>query len=322
MTCLFTYANIISMKRTLLTFVTSIVFLFISNSYASTLAMPAKVITKTPTFVLTLTGLDVAAMAVIPLSKYFDMASHDPDGAKEYLSKHPVQRNVIRVKTFSALRKAQNHQDYQRIHDSAIDYFGFTGLPPYEGADLDTSIPGYKSDVIEHAPIINPIRDARPDDIILVNPITKIKINVTMEYPTEDIQNWKDYMIVIKDSTILGKNLEKAGQIRPKNAQAHHIIPVNAEGADDARDIWKTKCGQDINSAENGVFLPNGKNIDPSLANAIIHWGQHGDIHTTKVNNEIVSAYQRGGCKGVSDKINAIKNKLLNGKNNKWSNVL
>lgn len=309
------------MKRILLAVATAITLLSSTTTYAGILTMPAKVVTKTPTFALTLTGLDLAALAVIPLSKYFDMASHDPDGAQAYLSKHPVQRNVIRMKTFKALRKAESREDYQRIHDSAVDYLGFSGLPGYEGTDLDTSNPGYESDRMDHAPMINPIRDARPDDIILVNPITKIKINVTMEYPTEDIRNWKDYLIFTQDSTTLGKNLITAGEKKPLGSAAHHIVPAGAPGSAKARKILQ-KYGININSAINGVFLPGRLFIDFDVKNAIIHNGPHPSEYIRAVNDRILQADANGGEQAVINELKDMKKSLLSGNGKTWRNVL
>ncbi|MEH7468532.1 T7SS effector LXG polymorphic toxin [Priestia megaterium] len=54
-----------------------------------------------------------------------------------------------------------------------------------------------------------------------------------------------------QDSVILSDELKNAGIIRPKNSQAHHIVPVNDGGMRE----YLEKYGIDINSAANGVFI-------------------------------------------------------------------
>lgn len=309
------------MKKSLIACFAAITVICAPAAHASVLTMPSKVATKVPSFAIAVGAMSVGALAATPLENFIVWAMHDPDGTKEYLADKPIRRNALRMKTFSALRHAKSYQDYKYLHDGATDYLGFTGLPPYEGTDVDTDIPGYGITEVDNAPIINPIRDARPGDIVLINPITKTKINVTMEYPTEDIRTWKDYLIVKQDSIKLSHNMKKKGQIRPKDVAAHHIIPVNAAGADDARNIWINECKKDINDAENGVFLPTKVN-HPIFGNAIVHNGPHGNIHSDMINNVILEAYKKNKCPGVFNEINKIKNKLLNGKGKNWSNVL
>lgn len=53
-------------------------------------------------------------------------------------------------------------------------------------------------------------------------------------------------------STILGEELENAGITRPPKSQAHHLTPINQGGI---RDLIE-KYDIDINSAANGVFIP------------------------------------------------------------------
>ncbi|MGG3193017.1 MULTISPECIES: T7SS effector LXG polymorphic toxin [Priestia] len=61
----------------------------------------------------------------------------------------------------------------------------------------------------------------------------------------------KDLKDILQDSVILSDELKNAGIIRPKNSQAHHIVPVNDGGMRE----YLEKYGIDINSAANGVFI-------------------------------------------------------------------
>jgi hypothetical protein len=64
------------------------------------------------------------------------------------------------------------------------------------------------------------------------------------------------------DSTVLGKNLEAVGKVRPENSAAHHIVAGGAPNADaeETRELLR-KAGIDINEASNGVFLPRKVNM-------------------------------------------------------------
>jgi len=68
----------------------------------------------------------------------------------------------------------------------------------------------------------------------------------------------------VSSPRVLGRNLEAAGFVRPSGAAAHHIVAGLLPHAEDARQML-VEFDIDINTAENGVFLPaNLKSSNPS----------------------------------------------------------
>jgi len=114
----------------------------------------------------------------------------------------------------------------------------------------------------------------------------------------------------------LGKNLKN----RPKDSAAHHIVGDTAKRASPARAILK-KHGIDIDSAENGVWLPNknNKNGMPGIE----HNGKHPNAYFDKVNQRIVNADRLGGKQGVLDELSAMRNELSSApRGAAWATVL
>jgi len=92
-------------------------------------------------------------------------------------------------------------------------------------------------------------------------------------------------------SRVLGKNLEAAGVTRPPNSAAHHVVAGGAQAATRAQAILR-KFGIDINSAENGVFLPkNTKVSNPS--GAAVHSTLHTNAYYVEVNRLLSTATTR-----------------------------
>ena len=81
------------------------------------------------------------------------------------------------------------------------------------------------------------------------------------------------------DAKILRENMEAAGKVAPayKNS-AHHIIMSNSN---DVRMRWlRRKIDRmelDINSAENGIFLPTSSAVKTSIGTSL---PAHSTIHT------------------------------------------
>ncbi len=78
-----------------------------------------------------------------------------------------------------------------------------------------------------------------------------------------------------RNAEILQRNLEKAtGMRKPAGYHAHHIVPSTHRDMAEARKILE-KWGIDINSAENGVFLPdyihNGLANDKTYMRAVLN---------------------------------------------------
>ena len=104
----------------------------------------------------------------------------------------------------------------------------------------------------------------------------------------DDVTKLKNANSSKSNSLILRENMIKAGMQEPsyKPNVAHHIVPATAQKAQAARDILK-KCGiDDINCAENGVFLP-GKEGLAGAGNASVHTGRHLDSYITTVTKRL-----------------------------------
>lgn len=88
---------------------------------------------------------------------------------------------------------------------------------------------------------------------------------------------------------------------------AHHVVPGNDPHAKGAREILK-KYKIDINSPENGIFLPTDKN---SIYKGVIHNTNHSPKYSKHVYNQLKE------CKSKDEVISAldkIKHDLYNGK--------
>lgn len=114
-------------------------------------------------------------------------------------------------------------------------------------------------------------------------------------------------------SEILRAELKDAGVTTPPNAnQAHHIIP---EGMDipelnEARAIMN-RYGVDLNSASNGVFLPNAKDL-PHAGSATVHSGSHTAEYARYVANAIKRANPTSAA-DITEVLNRLRKELLNG---------
>lgn len=118
----------------------------------------------------------------------------------------------------------------------------------------------------------------------------------------------------------LSNNMIKKGIIRPKNSAAHHIVGDTSKRALPARTILK-KHGIDIDSAENGVFLPNRNNKDGM--SGIVHNGRHPKEYYDAVDKRIINADKEGGKKGVLEELDKIRDILSNADNNSsWYTIL
>lgn len=105
----------------------------------------------------------------------------------------------------------------------------------------------------------------------------------------------------------------------PEDCDAHHIVPENENRpfaqpyADDARGILKS-CNIDINSAENGVFLP--RSGDPNKNFGCIgqpHQGVHNQEYYRELFRRLDTAKRNDGCSAVKDTLKAIKSELVSG---------
>ena len=104
----------------------------------------------------------------------------------------------------------------------------------------------------------------------------------------------------------LRENMIESGKVEPsyKNA-AHHIVAGSSQKAAEARSILE-KYDIDINSADNGVFLPTEKGV----SNASYHPSLHTNEYYRKVNSLLNNANSR---EDVLDILDMISDDLLDG---------
>ncbi|SDQ79443.1 RHS repeat-associated core domain-containing protein [Pseudomonas grimontii] len=113
---------------------------------------------------------------------------------------------------------------------------------------------------------------------------------------------------------------KKTGLPRPPNSAAHHIVGETSKGSAAARKILK-KHKIDINSAENGVFLPNKNNTNGMPG--ILHNGRHPNDYLDTVNSRIIAASKAGGKKEVLAELKSMKDKLSSASRDAdWKTIL
>lgn len=110
-------------------------------------------------------------------------------------------------------------------------------------------------------------------------------------------------------SRALGRNLEAAGLDRPADAAAHHIAAGGAKRAAGAQSVLQ-RFGIDINTAENGVFLP--KNLDAlNPTGAAVHSTLHSNAYYSAVDDLLGQATTRAEALEALD---YIRTELLAGR--------
>lgn len=98
--------------------------------------------------------------------------------------------------------------------------------------------------------------------------------------------------------------MKENGYIEPEYKHAaHHIVAGSAPEAQEAREILE-KYGIDINSAENGVFLPTVKGV----SSAAYHPSLHTTLYYRIVNRLLRNASSR---EDVIDILDSIREELL-----------
>ncbi len=104
---------------------------------------------------------------------------------------------------------------------------------------------------------------------------------------------------------------------KPDGCDAHHIVPQR-EGriwakdlADKSRDILKS-CAIGLNSALNGVYLPNGKSLNTECEGQN-HHKLHTQTYYETIYERLSEAKRNGGCDSVRDALNSIKQSLIQG---------
>ena len=117
-----------------------------------------------------------------------------------------------------------------------------------------------------------------------------------------------DFVQSAASSRTLGDNLVASGVTRPGNSAAHHIVAGNAAGAAEAR-ATLARFGVDINSVDNGVFLPLNTNV-ANPAGAAVHSTLQTNAYYAGVNDLLGQATTRTEAVQALD---AIRSQLLSG---------
>lgn len=104
----------------------------------------------------------------------------------------------------------------------------------------------------------------------------------------------------------------------PEGCDAHHIVPEHdnrpwaRKFVEPSRKIL-AGCNIDINSVENGVFLPRSESTK-SDCTGTFHRSMHDELYYTKVFTELDNALNNGGgCSEVKNTLRLIKEDLING---------
>lgn len=113
----------------------------------------------------------------------------------------------------------------------------------------------------------------------------------------------------------LQKNLAKAGEPKPgKGCAAHHIV-MKEDGkfpaSEESRRLLE-RCSIDLDSAENGVWLPDTQN--GSACQGAYHRTLHTQSYSIKVYRKLLSGFIKNKCGGVRNALEDIKQELKNGK--------
>ena len=120
-----------------------------------------------------------------------------------------------------------------------------------------------------------------------------------------------------KDANTLRYNMElvmgeDANDIDTSNSRAHHIVGDN-EYSGESKAILD-KYGIDINSPENGIFLPNNEESD-------LHGTIHDGKHSKAYNDEVTQRLRSATCKeDVLEILDSIKEDLYNGEMELYNN--
>lgn len=142
---------------------------------------------------------------------------------------------------------------------------------------------------------------------------TLTELNIFKKYDAEATSNLRK----LKNNLKIERVAAGGPPEPPEGCDAHHIVP-HREGRAWAKDIANASrkilsdCNIDINSIENGVYLPNGK-----AENTECEGSHHPSLHTKEyyltTSNMLKQAKSNGGCDAVKETLNAIKQSLIRG---------
>lgn len=169
---------------------------------------------------------------------------------------------------------------------------GAGGSPVY---DLPTGAPSYRPG--------NPGLDIRLPPIETFAPPG---IDILIRGPALVGPSWAQYLIDRRASGILSDNLGAAGIVRPSDTDDHHIIAHGDKRSNYLRDKFNA-WGIDINSAENGVFLPSKPG---SAAPGSYHPSLNNDDYHNQIRLDFTGVSSR---QEALDVLRHIREQLLSG---------
>ena len=179
---------------------------------------------------------------------------------------------------------------------------GTGSAPPYDLRDLPRGAPGYNAG--SPTPSLGlgaPPKQA--DDRSWLD-----FTNPGLPLPIRALGGLLDSLIFKSPSEILGRNLESAGYIRPEGSAPHHIVPYRHLQAQSVRDKLEA-LGIDLNSAVNGVFLPQ---LAGSTAPGAYHGG--GTLNSNDYFNQLRRDFSRVQTSADAlDMLDRIRGELLKG---------
>lgn len=136
-------------------------------------------------------------------------------------------------------------------------------------------------------------------------------------YKQDEAEATKRYPKFIKG--LIGERVAAGGPPEPpKGCEGHHIVPQKDKRsfalpyADDLRYILKD-CNIDIDSVENGVYLPKKGAQNPECEGKF-HSDLHNEPYYRQVFDYLNEAKNQNGCSGVKDTLRFIKDNLSAGK--------
>lgn len=101
----------------------------------------------------------------------------------------------------------------------------------------------------------------------------------------------------------------------PDDCEAHHIVPESdsRKGVSEQASLAREAIDGcvDINSAENGIFLPGPKNKSGGCDGDQYHRSIHTKIYYDKIASRLVDARNNLGCDGVRQELSIIKNEMM-----------
>jgi hypothetical protein len=231
---------------------------------------------------------------------------------QSFFEKNPSQFNPIAEYVLKTLANPASKVDYDRYRKLA-EVMELDKIPPYIPPKVNNPdlLINPEQGKIGSNQLINPIQQS-PFSNIIYTPQGK-KLDTSTEFPNQIINSWEEYVYAKSQADILAEAMRIAGAgKRPAGYAAHHIVPWDDNRypvCQDLRDLLSNNH-IDINSAENGVYLPTRK-VTKNTNEAY-----HPEIHT---NEYYENVYQKlrphnNDPQSMKDELKDIGQKLKNNK--------